>query len=142
MNRDQADRFFRCQRSQPFLDLARGQPKTPRAHQIDADEIAILGATGIGLGDVEFAAGLFLVDRDQPSAAIGGLAKNAEHAGLGVIDDLDDAAAIDAAFGIVEFLDSEQRAVADTCRRARLWTPRNMNADLRRLAAFDLIPFG
>ena len=46
----------------PFLDLAGGKAEAARAHQIDADEIAILGAMAVGLGDVQFAADLFLVD--------------------------------------------------------------------------------
>ena len=40
------------------------------ADEIDADEVAILSAAGVGLGDVEFASGLLLVDRHQPAAAI------------------------------------------------------------------------
>ena len=51
----------------------------------------------VGPGDVQFAAGLLLVDRNQPPAAAGQGAEDSEHAGLGVIDDLDDAAAIDGA---------------------------------------------
>src|SRR6202043_4036907 len=59
--RDQADGFFARQRAEPFLDLAGGKSVAARAHQIDADEIAILGAAGVGLRDVQFAAGLFLL---------------------------------------------------------------------------------
>ncbi len=144
VDRDQADRFLRCQRAQPLLYLAGSKPVAARADEIDADEIAVLGAAGVGLRDVQFAAGLLLVDRDQPSAAAGNGAEDSEHAGPGVIDDLDDAAAIDRAFAVAlfEFLDAQQRTVADTCRGARLRPPWNMNADFRRLAAFHLIPFG
>ena len=71
VNRDQADRLFGCQRAEPLLDLAGAKPETARAHQIHADEIAVLGATGIAFGNVQFAAGLLLVDRNQPSAAAG-----------------------------------------------------------------------
>ena len=70
MDCDQADCFLRGQRTQPFLDPAGGKAKTARAYQVDADEVAILGAPGIGLGNVQFAPGLFLVDRNQaPFAA-------------------------------------------------------------------------
>src|SRR5713226_8896520 len=142
MNGDQADGFFACERAEALLDLAGGKPETARAHEVDTDEIAILGATSIGLRDVQFPAGLLLVDRNQPSAAAGQGAEDSQHAGPSVIDDLDDAAAIDGAFAVVRLLDAQQRAVADTGGRAGLRTARNMDADLRRLAAFHLIPFG
>ena len=86
VNRDQADRLLGRQRAEPLLHLAGGEAEAARAHEIDADEVAVLGAAGIGLGDVQFAPGLFLVDRDQPSAAVGQCAEDAEHAGPGVID--------------------------------------------------------
>src|ERR1019366_317005 len=139
MDRDQADRFLRRQRAQPFLDLAGGKAEAARAQQIDADEIAVLGAMAVGLGDVQFAAGLLLVDRNEPSAAAGQGAEDPEHAGLGVIDHLDDASAIGRAFTVVGFLDVQQRAVADTGCGARLRTSGNMDAYLRRFAAFHLI---
>ncbi len=113
MNRDQADGLFARQRAEPFLDLAGGQSKSARAHQIDADEVAILGATGVGFRDVQLPPDLLLVDRDQPPAAVGEGAEDAEHAGFGVIDHLDDAAAIDRALGVVQLFDPQQRAVAD-----------------------------
>ncbi len=72
----------------------------------------------------------------------GRAAEDSEHAGPGVVDHLDDAAAIGRAFALVRLLDAQQRAVADAGRRARLRAARNMDADLRRLAAFLLIPFG
>src|SRR5882672_7549415 len=142
MNRDQADRLLARERAEPLFHLPGGQPKTARAHQIDADEIAILGAVAVGLGDVQFTADLLLVDRNEPSAAIGQGAEDSEHAGFGVIDHLDDAAAIDGAFAVVQLLDPQQRAVADTCRRARMRTSGNVDADFRRFAVFHLIPFG
>src|SRR5258705_13700871 len=140
MNRDQADRLFGGQRAEPILDLAGGKPETARARQIDADEISVLGATGIALGNIQLAAGLLLVDRYQPSAAAGQGAEDSEDAGLGVIDDLDDAPAIGAAVALIQPLDAQQRAVAHACGGARLRTSGNMDADLRRLAGFDLIP--
>src|SRR5882757_3911547 len=96
MDRDQADRFFSGQRAEPLLDLGRAEPIAAGADQIDADEIAVFGALGVSLGNVQFAAGLLLVDGDQPSTAVGERPKNSEDAGLGVIDDLDDAPAIGA----------------------------------------------
>src|SRR6266436_2895267 len=142
MDRDQADHLFGCQRAEPLPDLAGAKPETARAHQLDADEVAVLGATGIAPGNVQLAAGLLLVDRNQPSAAFGQGAEDSEDPGLGVIDDLDDAPAIGAAVALIQLLDAQQRAVAYACGRARLRTSGNMDADLRRLAVFDLIPLG
>ena len=126
------------------LTLPRRRAEAARAHQIDADEVAILGAKRVRLGDVQFAAGLLLVDRDQASAAVRVLAEDAEDARPGVIDDLDDPPAIGDAVagGLVEFFDAQQRAVADAGCGAGLRPPRDMDADFRRLAAFDLVPFG
>src|SRR4051812_6982319 len=58
-----------------------------------------------------------------------------------LIDDLDDAPAIDRAFVIVHVLDPQQRAISDARGDAGLaaWI---VDADFRRLAAFHLIPFG
>src|SRR5258707_6176372 len=143
MDRDQADRLFGCQRAEPLPDLAGGKPETARTHQVDADEVAVLGATGIAPGNVQLAAGLLLVDRNQPSAAFGQEgAEDSEDAGLGVIDDLDDAPAIGAVVALLQLLDAQQRAVADPGGGAGLRTSGDMDADLRRLAVFDLIPLG
>src|SRR5260370_10632099 len=97
MNRDQADRLFGRQRAEPVPDLAGGKPETARTHQVDADEIAVLGATGIAPGNVQLAAGLLLVDWNQPSAALGQGAEDSEDPVLCVIDDLTHAPAICAA---------------------------------------------
>ena len=107
VDRDQADGFFGRQRSEPFLDATRCKAEAARADQIDADEVAIFRAAGIGLGDVEFAPGLLLVDRHQPSATAGQRVKNAEHARLGMIDDLDDAADVGVGFVVGIGLDAQ-----------------------------------
>jgi hypothetical protein len=78
----------------------------------------------------------------ETSAAIRQFSKNSEHAGARVIDDLDNAAAIDGAFAVIGLFDPEQRAVADAGRGAGLWSARNMNPDFRRGAVLFLIPFG
>src|SRR5580693_5096445 len=144
MDRDQADRLFRRQRPQPLLDLAAIWAEAARTHEIDADEVAALGTERVGLGDVQFAAGLLLVDRDQASAAVGIPAEDSEHARLAVIDDLEDSPAIGDAVAnaILELFDPQQRAVADAGRSARLCPPRHVDADFGWLAVFDLVPFG
>ncbi len=83
VDRDQADRLFARQRAQPLLHLAGGEAIAARAHEIDADEVAVLGAAGIRWRDVQFAAGLLLVDGNEPAAAAGGFAEDAEQARCG-----------------------------------------------------------
>lgn len=142
VDRDQADRFFRGDRSEPLLHPAGCETESAGADQVDADKIAVLGAIAVGLRDIQFAASLLAVDRDQPSAAIRQFAENAEQARPGVVDDLDDAAAIGRAIAFFDLLDPHQRAVADAGHRACLRTSRDMDADLRRGAVFLFIPFG
>ena len=142
MNGDQADGLFAGDRAQPFPDLAGGEAEPARTREVDGDEIAVLGAVGVGLGDIEFAAGLLLVDGDEPSATCGQRPEHAEHAVFGMIDDLDDAAPIGGAVGILGAFDAEQHAVANACGRERARMAWTVDADLRRLAAFGLVPFG
>src|SRR5579859_7187058 len=94
MDRDQADRLLGCDRSQLLLDLAGDEAEAARANQIDADEIAVLGAERVWLSDVQLATGLFFVDRDQAAASVDILAEYAEHARLGVIEHFQNASAV------------------------------------------------
>ena len=59
----------------------------------DRDEIAVFGAAGMVARDGKFAAELLLVDRHETPAAARHAAKDAEHAMLGAVDQLDDASA-------------------------------------------------
>src|SRR5207249_7571606 len=122
--------------------LAGGKPETARAHQIDADEIAVLGAAGISRSDIQFAAGLLLVDRNQPATAAGQASEDSEHAGLGATNDLDDAPALGGAIALIEFLVPQRRAIADTCGDACLRRPGTVDADFRGLAVLYFIPSG
>ncbi len=90
-------------------------------------------------GIAEFAAELLLVDRHQPAAAAGQAAENAEHAMLGAIDELDDAA---AGLLVAGSLDADQRAVADAGDFARPGAARRGDADDRRRAVRLFVPFG
>ncbi len=47
MDRDQADRFLGGERTEPFLDLAGAEAIATGTNEIDADEIAVLGAVGV-----------------------------------------------------------------------------------------------
>ena len=104
--------------SEPSRSLTRavGRPKPRRARRdLDRDEVAVLRVGGRARRDRELAAELLLVDRREPAAAAGQRAEDAEHALLGAVEDLDDAA------GVADrrrrrspaFLDPQQRAVAD-----------------------------
>ena len=139
VDRDQADRPFALERAEPLHDRAGRQAEPAVARHLDRDEIAVLGAAGAVARDGQFAAELFLVDRHQPSAAVGQAAKNAEHAMLGAVDELDDAS---AGFFFVGFLDAQQRAVADAGDFARPRAARGGDADDRRRAVRFLVPFG
>ena len=78
--------------------------------------------------------------RPPPS---GQRAEDAEHALLGAIDDLDDAAGVaDGVAVVAGFLDPQQRAVADAGDLAGRVLARRMDADFRRLAVRLLVPFG
>ena len=117
------------------------RPKPRDAHDGDADQIAVLGAAGIMRGDVEFAPGLLLVDRQQPSAAVRQLAEDAEHAALGVVDQFDDAALIRDLVAARARLDPQQRAVADAGNELRPGPARDVDHNLRRRAVL-FVPFG
>ena len=69
-----------------------GRPKPALARHLDGDKIAVDGAGSALARDRQLATELFLVDRNKPPAAVGQSAKNAEHALLGAVDQLDDAA--------------------------------------------------
>src|SRR5579883_954204 len=142
VDRDQADRLFRLDRAEPFLHPRGSEAEGAGADQIHADEIAVLRMMAIGLRDVELAPGLLAVDRDEPAAAVGEAAKDAEDAALAVIDDLDDAAAIGCAFAFIRRLDAQQHAIADAAGLGGPCLARQMDADLRRFAVLDLVPFG
>ena len=142
VDRDQADRLLARKRAEPLLHLAGGEAIAARAHEIDADEVAVLGAAGIRRRDVQFAPGLLLVDGHKPPAAAGGFAEDAEQPRAGVIEHLDDAAAIERAVALIQLLDAHQRAVADAGGGSRLRAARHVNADFWRGAAFLGVPFG
>ena len=144
VDRNQADRLFRRQRSQPLFDLAAIEAEAARTQQIDADEVAILGTSVSVLAMFNSRPACFLstgIRRPLPSAM---LAENSEHARLAVIDDLEDPSAIGNAVtnAILELFDPQQRAVADASGGAGLHPSRHVDADFGRLAVFDLIPFG
>ena len=115
--------------------VVRGQDllsSTPR-------QIAVYRACrGIG-GDTEFTAELLFVDRHQPSAAIGQAAKNPQHAVLGAVDELYDAA---AGLLLAVLLDADQGAVADAGGFTGLGPARRRDADHRRRAMRLFVPFG
>ena len=141
VDRDQADRLFASQASRaapsPCRRQARSRGVRTRSTLTRSPSSA---PSRVGFGDVQFAAGLLLVDGNEPPAAVGQGAEDAEHAGLGVIDDLDDAAAIGAGPRCRRPFDAQQRAVADAGRGAGLRAARHMDADFRRGRRFPPRP--
>ena len=78
--RNQADGFFIGDGAKGLPNTGAWRAKARLADQIDADQIAVLGFADIGGGHSKFASGLFLVDRNNASAAIGFNMQNAQHA--------------------------------------------------------------
>ena len=69
-----------------------------------------------------------------------GFAENPQHAVLGMIDDLDDAAAVADAVVFRGFLDTQQHAVANAGGFAGARLARRVNADFRRTRRAPLRP--
>ncbi len=98
-------------------------------------------ASSVRRRNAEFLAEHLLVDRLQPAAAVRGFAENPQHAVLGMVDDLDDAAAVADAVVFLGFLDVQQHAVADAGGFAGLRLARGVDADFRRGPVRLLVPF-
>ncbi len=82
VDRDQADRLLARDRAEPLLHAAGGEAEAAGADQIDADEIAVLGAVGIGLGAMlSSRPACFLSTGIEPAAAIRSCAEDAERCG-------------------------------------------------------------
>ena len=138
---DQADRALAFERAEP-LDDARGwKAETRRARRFDGDKVAVFCVRGRARRDRKLLAEHFLFDRLQPAAAVLDLPENAEHALLGVIDDLDDAATMADAVVVLGFFDAQQDAVANAGGISGPRLARHMYADFRRGAVGRLIPF-
>ena len=63
VDRDQADGALALERTEPLDDRAGRQAEPAVTRNLDGDEIAIDGASGIGAGNGDFAAELLFVDR-------------------------------------------------------------------------------
>ena len=136
---DDADRALALERAELLLDARRCQAEAALPLQADRDQVAVLRVLGVARRDGEFLAELLLVDRHQPPATARQRTIDAEHALLGVVDHLDDPAAV-ADVLVVDLLDAKQRAVSDAGGFARLYTARQ-DADFRR-GPERLVPFG
>src|SRR5580658_831039 len=108
---DQADRPLVLKRTKPLHDLAGRQTELAVASDFDRDKIAVFRAAGVGGSDGSLAAKLFLVDRNEPPAAVWQAAKNAEHAMLSAVDEFYDAA---ARLLLICLFDAQQGTIADT----------------------------
>ena len=84
---------------------------------------------------------IFLSTGSSRPPPFGPFAENAQHALLGMVDDLDDAAAVANAVVFFGFLDAQQHAVAEAGGFAGPRLARNVDADFRRRAVRLLVPF-
>ena len=117
---DQADRALALERAEPLLDARRRQAEAAVALRPRRRPGRRPARPRRARRDRELAAELLLVDRHEPAAAAGQRAEDAEHALLGAVDDLDDAAAMaDRVALVADLLDAQQRAVADAGDFAR-----------------------
>src|SRR5581483_10843996 len=117
-------------RAQPLDNASSRQAEASCARGLDGNQIAIFGIGGSAGGNRKLLAEHFLVDRLQAAAAVGDLSEDPQHAVFGVIDDLDDAAAVtDAGLFIICLLDAKQDAVADAGGFTRMRLAQNGNAD-------------
>ena len=141
LNRDQADGLFARQRTEAFLHARDRKSEPAAAGDFDGNQITVLGIGRGTSGNCDFAQ-VLLVDRDQTAAAVGQRPENAEHATLGVTDDLDDATAVtDRVAVFTSLFGTQQNLVADSRDLARARTPRRLNADLWRCPVRCLVPF-
>ena len=129
--------------SEPSRSTTRpvGRPRRGARPVSTATRSPSCGVAGGAGGNGEFLAEHFLVDRLEPAAAIRRFAENAQHALLGPVDDLDDAAAVADAVVFFGFLDVQQHAVADAGGFAGPRLARHVDADFRRRAVRVLVPF-
>ncbi len=84
---------------------------------------------------------IFLSTGSSRPPPFGAFAENPQHAVLGMVDDLDDAAAVADAVVFLGFLDVQQHAVADAGGFAGLCLARGVNADFRRGPVRLFVPF-
>ena len=143
---DQADRALALERAEPLLH-ARGRQAeaAARRRDLDRDQVAVLRVAAGAGGIASSRPSCFLSIGDEPAAAVRQRAEDAEHALLGAVDDLDDAARV-WRIGIAVVAGSPRPAAARGRRRRRL-SPggalaRDVHADFRRGAVRVLVPFG
>src|SRR6266852_7109108 len=114
MDRDHADRALALERAEPLRHPRGRQAEARGLRHLDGDQVAIRRVAALAGGNCKLAAAVLLVDRRQPAAAGRQRAENAEHALLGAVDDLDDAAAVADRVAVrLDLLGPQQRAVAD-----------------------------
>ena len=123
MDGDQADRALALERAEPLDDARRRQAEAAARGTLDRDQVAVLGIGGGAGRDVRAPCRAFSCRPARAARRRSAIfAEDAEHALLGMVDDLDDAAAMADAVVVVGFLDVQQHAVADAggLARARL----------------------
>ena len=134
---DQADRPLALERTEPLNDGTGLQSEFAVTRNFHGDKIAVHRAAGVGAGNGDLAAKLFLVDRHQPAAAIRQAAKDTEYAVLGPVDEFYDA----AGRFFVGLLDAQQRPIADAGNFSGPGAAEDGDVNDRRCAVRLLVPF-
>src|SRR5262245_7017594 len=141
VNGNKADGALALQRSKPFDHTAGRQAKAWRARGFDRDQVAIFGIGGGAGGYRQLLSEHLFVDRLQPAASVRNLPENTQYAMLGMIDDLDDAAAVPDPVLFFRLINTEQNTVADAGGFAVTHFAWNMDADFGWRTVCVLIPF-
>ncbi len=134
VDRDQADRALAFERAEPLLHMRDGQTEAALFGDVGGDQFAVLRVAHAVRRDRQFAAPeRFLVDRNEPPAALRQLAENPEHAVLGAIEDLDHASGVaDLFVAAANFVNAQEHAIADARSFAGLGTAGDDDPDFRR----------
>ena len=139
---DQAYCAFALERAKLFSDARSRQAVTTRTRDFRRDQVTVLCVVGSALGDRQFAALAFLVDRYEPAATAGQCAKNAENAMPRAVDDLDNATGVvDVLAAVGVRIDLHQRMVTDAGYFPRRGLARYVDMDFGSRAVFFAVPF-
>src|SRR5271165_5262282 len=143
MDGDQAHRAFARERAELFRDpTARRAKAAPALVYFDRNKLAVLSLLICSDGDHDLLAELLLFNRLKTTSAAGTRSKNAQHAFLCTIDELDHPPAVTDRVVLVGIcLDSQQGAVADAGDLVASRAAYGMQPDLGRRPVLRFIPF-
>src|ERR1700730_8660417 len=139
---DQAHGALGLERPEPLPDPRGLEPVTGGSRHLRGDQIAVLRVRGRAGRNAQLFSDLLFLYRGEPPAAAREGSKNSEHPMLGALDDLDDAALVPNLLpGVLDFLGTQQRPVADAGDLPGSGAARNMNPNFRGRPVGLLVPF-